>query len=121
MPELELHEPALFRLTHAPDKGLQKAGAGAPSYVKARHGIAVLRRGHAAALGPANDGEEAHTQLLEPCPLLARREIHIGLSPALRPIIFLTVEPGRCHPILERQVTTIVNPQAPLFGRIHKE
>ena len=41
--------------------------------VEARHRVAVARRGVAAALGPADDGEELHAHAAQPVALLVRR------------------------------------------------
>ena len=67
------------------DERLEDAGPGAPDDVEPGHRVAVPDRGVAAALGPADDGEEAHALPAQPGPLLAGGEVEVGLGPRLRP------------------------------------
>ena len=105
-------------LAHAAHERRDDAGACAPGDVEARHRVAVLGRRVAAALGPADDREPAHASGLQPRPLLAGRERHVGLRPALRPVILGAIEARRAHPVLQRQVVRVADAQAPLLGAV---
>src|SRR5207245_9021051 len=100
MAELENQPAAFRRLARAALERLDDAGPGAPGDVKARHRIAVAHRVIAAALGPADHGEDAMAHRAQPVALLARCERHIGLGPFARPMIFITVEAGGAEPVL---------------------
>src|SRR5947209_160444 len=115
MAEAERHQSAALRLAHAPYERLNHARPGAPSDMKARHRIAVATRKIAATLGPADDRENLEPLLAQPRALLARREIHVGLGPAARPVILVTVESGRAKPVLQRKLLAVADSQPPLF------
>ena len=57
----------------------------------------------AAALGPADDGEEAHALPVQPGALLPRREVDVRLRPLARPVVLGPVEAGRAQPVLPGQ------------------
>ena len=58
VPEAQLDQAAGAAVPHPALEGRDEAGAGAPGDVEAGHGVAVPGRVVAAALGPADDGEE---------------------------------------------------------------
>src|SRR6185503_21258748 len=101
MAKAERHQAAAFRLAHAADERLDHARAGAPGDMEARHRIAVAVRKIAAALRPADDRENLEALLAQPGALLPRREVHIGLGPAARPVILIAVEAGRAEPVVQ--------------------
>ena len=70
----------------------------------------------AAALCPAHNRKPAHAALVQPCALFAGRKADIGFGPFARPMVFLAVEPGRTHPVLQGQIVAVANAQAPLLG-----
>ncbi len=57
----------------------------------------------------------------EPAALFAGRERHIGFRPAFRPYIFVAVEARRAHPVLQRQLKTVLDAEPALFGAIDQE
>jgi hypothetical protein len=87
-------------LARAPLERLDNPGAGAPGDMEPRHRIAVAHRIVAAALGPADDGEDSMAHRPQPSAFLARRERHVGFRPALWPKILIAVEARRPHPVL---------------------
>ena len=121
MAKAERDEAAALRLAHAPHERLDHARPGAPGDVKARHRIAVPGREVTAAFGPADDRENFQALRAQPRPFLARREIHIGLGPAARPVILIAVEAGRAEPILQRKVARVAHAHAALLGRVDEE
>ncbi len=100
---------------------LDNAGTGAPADMKPRHRIAVAHRIIAAALGPADHGKNPVAHRAQPAAFFARRERDISFRPALRPQILVAVEAGRAHPVLQREVETVLDAEPALFGRIDQE
>ena len=62
--------------------GSSMPGPGAPDDVEPRHRVAVAGGGVAAALGPADDGEESHAESAQPVALFRRGEPEVGLAPS---------------------------------------
>ena len=104
---------ALERLDHT--------GAGAPADMKPRHRIAVAHRVVAAALGPADHRKNTVAHRPQPTALLAGGESHIGFRPAPWPEIFVAIEAGRAHPVLQRQLKTVLDAEPALFRRVHQK
>ena len=75
----------------------------------------------APTLGPADDGKEAVTHGPQPLPLLACGEGEIGFGPGTGPVVFGTVESGGSEPVLPRELVTVTNAHASLFGRIDEK
>ena len=57
----------------------------------------------------------------EPSALFAGRERHIGFRPAFRPKILVAVEARRSHPVLQRQIVTVLDAEPALFGAVDQE
>ena len=89
--------PGLDAGAHPAGERLDDAGTGAPDDVEARHRVAVAGGGVAAALGPADDREEADALLLEPGALLAGGELEVGLGPLARPVVLGRGRRRRCR------------------------
>ena len=89
--------------------------------MKARHRIAVAHGVVAAALGPADDREDAVAHRAQPVALLAAREGDIGLRPALRPVILGAVETGGAAPVLPGEVVAVPDAEPALLRRIDQE
>ena len=121
MAELEGQAAAGLRLARAPLERLDDAGAGAPGDMKPRHRIAVAHGVIAAALGPADHREDPVAHRPQPVALFAGRERHIGLRPALRPKILVAVEAGRSHPVLQREIETVLDAEPALFGAVDQK
>jgi hypothetical protein len=119
--ERELDEALLVALADDPLERLDESGPGAPRDVEAGDRVAVPAGQAAAALGPADDREDAVPPLLEPAALLARREVHVRLGPAPRPQVLVAVELGAAGPVLERQVDRVLDAHASLLGRVDEE
>ena len=83
--ELELHPARGDRRPHPPFERLHDARPGAPRDVEAGHRVAVAVGEVAAALGPADDREEPHTQRVQPGALLARGEVDVRRGPLAAP------------------------------------
>src|SRR3954469_4435987 len=109
MPETETEQAARLRLAGAPLERLDYARTGAPADMKPRHRVAVAHGVVAAALGPADHGEDAVAHGAQPGSFFARGEGHIGFGPSPRPVVLIAVEAGRPHPVLERQVVTVLD------------
>ena len=77
--------------------------------------------GVAAALGPADDREEADALLLEPGALLPRGELQVGLGPLARPVVLGAVEPGGAEPVLPGQLEGVVHAQPALLRGVDEE
>ena len=75
----------------------------------------------AAALGPADVGEEADSLRVEPLALLAGGPVDVRLGPAPRPLVLGPVEPGGAEPVLPRELVRVLDPQAPLLGAVDEE
>ena len=86
------------------DEGLDHARSSAPGDVEAGHRVAVADSQVAAALCPLDGREPADPSVVQPGPLLARREGHVGLGPAACPDVFRPVEGRAAQPVLERQL-----------------
>ena len=67
--------------------GVDHAGPGAPGDVEPRDRVAVPGREVAAALGPADHGEQAHALRVQPGALLAGGEVDVRLGPFARPVV----------------------------------
>src|SRR6201746_792524 len=119
--ELEDDLAALVGFARATFERLDDPGTGAPGDMKARHRIAVAHGVIAAALGPADDGENAVAHRAQPFALFAGGDGDIGFGPLPRPQVFLAVEPGGSHPVLQRQVMGILDAQPALFGAVDQE
>ena len=119
--EFEGQPAAGLRLARPPLERLDDAGAGAPADMKPRHRIAVAHRVIAAALGPADHRENAVAHRAQPVALFAGGERHIGFGPAPRPVILVAVEAGRPHPVLQREVETVLDAEPALFGAVDQE
>src|SRR5690606_26751756 len=65
--------------------------------------------------------EELHAEPLEPLALLTGRELQVRLGPPARPLVLVTVEPGRARPVLAGQLEGVRDPHAPLLGRVDEE
>src|SRR6202035_2162984 len=105
----EAEQAAGLRLARAPLERFDNAGAGAPTDMKPRHRIAVAHGVVAAALGPADDREQPMPHRAQPAAFLARCKRHVSFGPALRPQILVAVEAGRTHPVLQRQIVTVLD------------
>ncbi len=119
--EPERQPAARLRLACPPLERFDDAGAGAPGDVKPRHRIAVAHGIIAAALGPADHGEDAMAHRAQPAAFFARREGDIGFSPASRPKVLVAVETRRPHPVLQRQVKTVPDAEPALFGAVDQK
>src|SRR3954447_18788228 len=108
-------------LSRPPLERLNDAGTGAPTDVKSRHGIAMAHGIVAAALGPADHGKNPVAHRAEPVAFLPGRKCDIRFRPALRPLIFLAVEARRSHPVLQREVVTVLDAEPALFGAIDQK
>ena len=75
----------------------------------------------AAALGPADHGEEAHALLVQPGALLAGGEVDVGLGPAARPVVLGAVEAGRAQPVLQRELVRVLDAHPALLGRVDEK
>ena len=117
----ERQPAAGLRLARPPLERLDDPGAGAPTDVKPRHGIAMAHGIVAAALGPADHGKNPVAHRAEPVAFLAGRKCDIGFRPAPRPVIFVAVEARRSHPVLQREVVTVLDAEPALFGAIDQK
>ena len=119
--EPQLHRAGVHGRPDPARERLDDPGAGAPHDVEAGHRVAGPGGGVAAALGPADDREEADALLLEPGPLLPRRELQVGLGPLPRPVVLVAVEARGAEPVLAGQFQRVVHPQPALLGRVDEE
>ena len=74
----------------------------------------------AAALGPLDDREPAHSLPRQPGPLLAGGKLDICLGPLPRPVVFGPVERGRAEPVRPGELWGVVYAQPALFGGVHE-
>src|SRR5260370_6497982 len=86
-----------------------------------RHRIAVAHRVVAAALGPANHRENTVAHRAQPAAFFASRERHIRFRPALGPNILIAVKTGCPHPVLQRELKTVLNSEPALFRAVHQK
>ena len=121
MAETEIDEPALRRLPDARYERLDHTRAGAPRDMEARHRVAVPDGAVAAALGPADHGEEADALLLQPGALLAGGEVHVRLRPPPRPLVLGPVERRGAEPVLEGERVRVLDAEAPLLRAVDEE
>src|ERR1700733_4301099 len=121
MAEAQIDQAARPGLAHAAHERLEHAGPSAPGDVEARDRVAVSRRQVAAALGPAHVRHEAHALGVKPRTLLAGGEVDVCLSPAARPLVLRTVEPGGAEPVLPGELVGVFDPQSPLLWAVHQE
>ncbi len=119
--EAERDQAAGDALADLPLEGGDEAGARAPGDVEAGDGVAVPGGVVAAALGPADDGEEAHPARVEPGALLAGREVDVRLGPLPRPVVLGPVEAGGAVPVLEGQGVAVLDAHPALLGRVDQE
>src|SRR6202158_850204 len=119
--EPECQAAARLRFARPPLERLDDAGPGAPSDVKPRHRIAVAHGIVAAALGPADDGEDSMAHRAEPSAFLAGCERHIGFRPAPWPKILVAIKPRRPQPVLQRQIVAVLDAEPALFGAIDQK
>jgi hypothetical protein len=119
--EQQLQHAPVGRGAHPAGEGLDEARPGAPDDVEARHRVAVAGGGVAAALGPADDREEADALLAQPRPLLPRGELQVGLGPPARPVVLRAVEAGGAEPVLPGQLERVAHPEPALLGRVDEE
>ena len=76
----------------------------------------------AAALGPPHDRETSVMPCcFQPGTHFARGECHVGLGPLARPEILGAIEPGGAHPVAEREIIRVFDPEPALLGRIDHE
>ena len=74
------------------------------------------------ALGPADDRGHPQPEVEQVAALLARREPDVGLRPLPRPeVLALAIEPGRPHPVLQRELVGVLDPHPPLLGAVDEE
>src|SRR6266487_3706521 len=103
------------RLPHPALERRDDPGAGAPGDVEAGDGVAVPDRAVPAALGPAHQGEEAYALGMQPGPLLAGGEVDVGRRPLPGPGVLGPVEPCGAHPVLQGQLTGVLDPHSALL------
>ena len=121
VPELEGDQALLLGLARPAHERLEHARPGAPGDVKSRYGIAVAEGPIPAALGPSHDRKPAHPLLMQPRPCLTGGKSDVGLCPLPRPVVFLAVEAGRPHPVVEGKLVRVFHAQPALFGSINQE
>src|SRR5260370_38883466 len=121
MPERKTHSPGLDCCSYAAFEGLDNTRARAPCQVKSRHGIAVPIRRVAASLGPTDNWKDPVTHLVQPGAFLAGREMHVGLRPLARPLVFGAVEACRAEPVLPGEVGAVAYSEASLLGGVDEE
>ena len=63
----------------------------------------------AAALGPADDREQAHALRMQPGALLAGGEVDVRLRPLARPVVLRAVEARGAHPVLQREIVGVAD------------
>ena len=121
VPEAQLDQAGVDRGAHPAGERLDDAGPGAPDDVEAGHRVAVPGGGVAAALGPADHREEPDALLLEPGPLLPRRELQVGLGPLPGPVVLGAVEAGGAEPVLPGELQRVVHAQPALLRGVDEE
>src|SRR5436190_7255882 len=75
----------------------------------------------AAALGPADHRKNTVTHRTQPIALLTGGKTDISFRPFPRPEIFLAIEAGRAHPVLQSEVVGVLDAKAALFRRINQK
>ena len=102
--------------------GATTPGPGAPGDVEAGDGVAGPVGDVAAALGPADDGEEPHAALAQPGALLAGGELDVRLGPAARPV---RPRRGRSPAVpsqsCQASSSESLDPHPALLGRVDEE
>ncbi len=94
----------------------------APRDVEARYRISVTGGQPTAAFGPADVRHHAQAEIVQVGPLLAGREVDVGLGPLPGPTVFaVAVESGAAQPVLQRQFTGVLDAHAALLGAVHQE
>ncbi len=119
--EFERQQSRFFRLAGKPFERFDDAGPCAPGHVEPRHRIAVAHGVIAAAFGPADYRKNTVSDPPQPAAFFAGGEGEIGLRPTPRPEVFVAVETGRAHPVLMRQVVTVLDAKPALLGRIDQK
>jgi hypothetical protein len=119
--EFEGQTAARLSFARATLERFDDTGAGAPGDMKPRHRIAVTHRVIAAALGPADHGEDAMAHRAQPSALLAGGERHVSLRPASRPQILVAIEACRTHPVLQREFKAVLDAEPALFGAVDQK
>ena len=116
------HPTVVDGLLHAAQERLEDAGAGAPDDVEAGDGVAVAGGRGPAALGPADDGEEAHAHRVQPRALLAGGPLDVGAGPLAAPAVLVgAVEAGAGGPVGPGEVERVAHAQAALLGAVDEE
>ncbi len=120
---VEREQPVARGLLGVPDERLDHTRAGAPGDVEAGHRVSVAVGAQVAALGPAHGGQERDAVPVQPGPLLAGRELHVGARPAHRPGVLVVhpVELGAALPVAPGQVEGVLDAQAPLLRGVDEE
>ena len=120
--EADRHPAVVDGLLHAAQERLEDAGAGAPDDVEAGDGVAVAGGRGPAALGPADDGEEAHAHRVQPRALLAGGPLDVGAGPLAAPAVLVgAVEAGAGGPVGPGEVERVADAQAALLGAVDEE
>ena len=115
--EFECQQSRFFRLAGAALERLDDAGAGAPGHMEPGHRIAVAHGVIAAAFRPADHRKNAVSHCPQPASFLAGGESEIGLRPASRPEVLIAVETCGAHPVLVRQLKTVLDAKPALLGQ----
>jgi hypothetical protein len=120
VPEPELHQSLGGGFADPALERRDQSRPGAPGDVEPRHRVAVAVGVVAAALGPADHGEEPNALGVQPRALLAGREVDVRLGPLAGPTVLVIqpVEAGRAEPVLPGEVAGVLDPHPPLFGGI---
>jgi hypothetical protein len=121
MSEFQNDPTASNGVTHTPLEGSDDTGPSAPCDVKAWDRIPGTDCRIGASLGPAHDGKESNALCVQPRPLLARRKREIGVGPLPWPLVFLSIEAGGRHPVLQRQLMRVADAEPALLWRVDKE
>src|SRR6185436_16470176 len=68
-----------------------------------------------------DDGEKPHTPRAEPRAFFPRGPGDVRLRPAEWPTIFIAIEAGGAHPVLQRELVRVANAEPALLRRVHEE
>ena len=74
-----------------------------------------------AALGPIDDRKHPVAHRPQQGSFLAGGKRHVGMRPAPRPVIVVTIKAGRAEPILPSKINGIADAEASLLGAINEE